>query len=219
MSTGVSLSLKRPLVALTKVGYHEIVSVVTLSVVFWLASLPLITVGAALIALFDVVGSVYHDGAPRGERERLAEFGRSLRRNLVRGLPLTVPILFVLANTALYLFIVVSDRGLQYAVGSLLGLYFCLFVTALSFRTANIMTRARSSWRTAVRRAVRSWTTHAHFTVLQLVLVVLAVLVSIAIPLSFLLLLPAGLALFELAFYEEIDATDPRSVLSRYEGR
>lgn len=218
MATSSRPSLKRPLVALSKVGYREITSILALSVVFWLSLIPVVTIGAGLLALVDVMGGIYRGDTPRGERERLRRFTRSVCGNLVRGLPLSALVLFVFSNTVAYFLILLSGQATSYLIGGLVGVYACLLAIMIALRISNVMMRRGTDWRTAARRAARSWTDNAHFTVLQLAIAALALVVSLLLPVSVLLVLPAGLALFELVFYEELTGTDPRTVLARYGG-
>lgn len=216
MDTSSQLSLKRPLVALLKVGYHEITSILVLSGVFWLSLIPVVTIGAALLALSDVVGGIYRKGTPRSEWDRIRRFTRSFRENLVPGLPLSVFVLFVFSNTVAYFLILLSDRAPYYLIGGLIGVYACILATMIAFRVSHIMVCREAGWRIAARRAVRSWKDHAHFTVLQLAIIAPVLVISLLLPVSILLVLPAGLSLFELVFYKELTGTDPRTALVRY---
>ena len=209
-------SVKRPLVVLAKVGYHEITTVIAISVVFWLFTLPVVTIGATLLALLDVMGDVYHDGSPRTERGRVRRFAVSVRANLVRGLPLTVLVLFVFVNTVWYFAIVLSEPGSYYLVGGLVGVYALLVAFLFSFRLANVAVRTGADWRSAARRAGTGWLRNPHFSVLQISVATIMILVSVAFPVALLLALPGWLALFELVSYEELFGSDPRTVLARY---
>lgn len=216
MSIDSRQHLKRPLVVLAKVGYQEITSVIVISAVFWLLTIPVVTIGAALLALFEVMGAIYNDGTPSTEQARIKQFVRSVRRNLVKGIPLTLLVLFILVNTGWYFLIAVSERGSYLVIGGLVGIYACLLVLMFSSRVANIMISDGIDWGPAIRQAGASWRTRPHYTVLQVSIAAIAVIASIAFPIALLLLLPGGLALFELIFYDEMSGTNPRTVLARY---
>lgn len=218
MDTDSQASLKEPVVTLLKVGYYEITSIIVLSGLFWLFVAPLFTIGAALLALFDVIEGIYENSVPRTERGRIRYFVSSFRANIRRGLPLSAIILFIFANTAWYFAIVSSGRARYYVVGGLAGIYACLLVVLFSLRVAYIAVHSDADWRTAARRAGLSWTSNGSFTALQILITTFGILASIAFPIS-LLLLPSGLALLELVFYLETTGTDPRTVLARYQQR
>lgn len=208
--------LGRSVAAWLKFGYYEIASLIAVSVMFWLCSLPLFTIGAALLAVFELLEEIYRGTAPSSERGRMRYFGRRVRANVVRGLPISVVTIFAFANTSLYFAIGWSGRAHYYVLGGLVGLYLCLFVVVSVSRTSNIMIQDQEQLRTAARSTGETWVRYTDYTIVQSILTVLVVLLSVAVLPAVVLLLPGALGLLEVICYEELSGADPRRELDRY---
>ena len=209
-------SIRRSVIALVKLGYYEMTSIVALSVLFWLVSLPLLSVGGAILALFDVLSSVYTGTGPTGERDRMSSYLQSVRRNVIRGLPLSGVILFVVFNTYWYFAIGLWGRATQFLLGGIFSVYVILIGIVSMLRLVNIERQTEVAPRQAIRLTATSWRQHTHFMILQSSVVGVIMGISVVFPAAVLCILPAGLTLFEVAAYEELTGTDPGTMLARY---
>lgn len=209
-------NLGRSIAVWIKIGYYEITSLITLSIVSWIAALPLVTSGAVIFALFDVIGDIYCGTAPNSERERLRRFGRSLQTNFIQGLPLSIVLIFIFINTYMYFAIGWFGRDFYYLLGGLVGFYLCLLVITFTSRLVNIVLYEGEKWRNAFRSIWRTWMKDIDYTVLQFIMSALVLLISFVFFPAVFLLLPGFLTLLELIFYEELNGENPQKRLVRY---
>lgn len=182
---------------------------------FWVASVSVLTLGTSILAMFDTIGSIVEDDAPRRERGRVRNFLQAVRQNLVRGIPFSFVIAFIIGNTYMYFTIAVSGK-IGFVLGGLIGLYGSIFVVSFIFRSAYLMTRNDIGPLTSVRITGRTWLDYPNFTILQIWIMTIAMIGSVSFPVGLMLLLPGGLVLFEVLSYEELLNTDIRAVIDRY---
>ncbi|QGA84390.1 hypothetical protein [Halomicrobium sp. LC1Hm] len=171
-----------------RVLYAEVVTVVVTSLLAALASLPLLTVGPAVLAAVEVLTTVVtrrDTGAPPSERERARLFVRSLRRNLRTGLPFSLLILAVSGVTAFYYVVGTSQERGDLLLLSLVGAYGVVGVLALTLRVGSY--RARTSPVPAAVDALRmaggSLTASLSYTVLWLVALATLLFLASVVPL------------------------------------
>lgn len=217
MSDEQSPSVRRAFLVAVKFLYYEMVSVIALSALFWLVSIPVLTLGGSLLALFETVSAIYSGSGPRQEVPRIRYFLRAARRNIKRGLPLTAGLLFVPFNTYWYFQIGLSSQHDQmYLLGGIAGLYLFLIVVVFVLRTANVATRTGSELREAVELAARSFARRPYFAIFHTSAAVLAMLGGLFFLIALLFVVPASLALFEIVSYEEMTGGNPGVALKRY---
>ncbi len=109
------------------VPFGKLVDLVCLSVLWVVCSLPLVTLGPATAALYDVTARCVR----RGDSGPYARFFRTLRANLKTGavtglLVLLMAVYLFLAHRQFYLRATAGERGVWYA------LYFTFWVVALA---------------------------------------------------------------------------------------
>lgn len=206
-------NLTGALVVTAKFTYRQIVLLVLLSVAFWLVSAFVVTIGAAMIAMFRTVRKVPEEN--RSDLGFLAEFVREVPRNVATGLPLTALVVGVPLATALYLSIGLAQRSQYFVLAGLLGIYITLIALLLAFRTANVLSFEEGGVRAAVVRAIDVSSAHPHFSVLHACLVVGVLAVSVVLPAFVVLLFPGFVVVLEILLYEE--ASDSKdSPIRRY---
>ncbi len=199
-----------------KLLYYEMASLILLSIAFWVVSAPVVTFGAAVLAMFDIVRGIYDGDEPRGERRRLRRFFSSVKVHLADGLILSLLITFVVINTAWYFSIALSGANIRFIVGGLLGLYALFLLAVFICRTVNFHVVRNVDWWTSLRSAASTWAAQPTLTVLQVTIVTIAVLVTVLIPLALVLIIPAAITLFEFVYYDELAGNNPQVVLTRY---
>lgn len=207
--------------AAARVVYGDLVTVVTTSLAFVLASLPLVTLGAALLALVDTWTTVITErdtGAPVTERDRLRLFARSFRRSLRPGLPYSLVLVAVTGLTAVYAVVGLARQSGLFVLAAVVGGYVVVGATLWCLRAASIQARTTPTppIRVAVERAGVMLADRPYFTVLVatlvIALVVLGALVRVAVP----LLLPAVLAVVEVVAFEELAGEGAAAVRETY---
>lgn len=202
------------LVVAVKFTYRQIVLLVLLSLAFWLVSVLLVTAGAAVIALFETIRVVPEEH--RSELSLLKEYFRSVRRNLVAGLPLSVLVVIPPIATLLYLDLALAETSGPLLIAGLLSAYVTLVAFFLAFRVANVRSLdGRSNGRAAFRRAIDVSSTHPHFSVLHSCLIVAAASLTIVLPPFVLLLFPGFVAVLEIVMFEEASNAE-ESPIRRY---
>lgn len=201
------------LVVAVKFTYRQIVLLVLLSIAFWLVSTLLVPAGAAVIALFETIRIVPEEH--RSDLSLLKEYVRSVGRNLVPGLALSVPLVVPPIATLLYLDLALTETSGYLLIAGLLSAYVSLVAFFLVFRTANVRSLEGRETRAAFRRALDVSRDHPHFTVLHACLIVAAASLTIVLPPFVVLLFPGFVAVLEVVFYEEASHAE-ESPVRRY---
>lgn len=207
--------------AFGRTAYGEAVSVVTLSLCFTLAVLPVVTVVPATFALVTVVTCAVTDetvGEKTTERERLRLFWRTFRAELRQGLPLGLLAVAALLAEVLYLRWAFSTGSGVALVGSAVGVYALCFGVVWTLRAGSLRARGAPSPIRAYRDAGDHLLEAPSFTALSALLVgvvvVLCGVVGIALP----LLCPGLLAVLEVVGYEERSGVGAGAVVRAYQG-
>lgn len=202
------------LVVAVKFTYRQIVLLVLCSLAFSLLSVLLIPAGAAVIALFETIRTVPDEH--RSDLSRLKTYFRSVRRNLVAGLPLSVLLVVPPLATLLYLNLALAELSGYLLLAGLLCAYVSLVAFFLVFRVANVRSLdPELGTRTAFRRAVDVSSAHPHFAVLHSCLIVATATLTVVLPPFVFLLFPGFVAVLEIAMYEEA-AEAEESPIRRY---
>jgi len=207
--------------AVARVVYGDLVTVVVTSLLFTLAALPVVTLGAALLALVETWTTVVtrrDTGAPPSERGRAELFLGAVVRNIRAGLPYTLVLSFVGGLTGFY-YVVGTARGSGlFLLAALVGLYGVVVVLAWSLRAASV--RARSErplgFRGAVTVAGETFLDRPSFAVLVAValagVLVVGAVVRVVVP----LVVPAVLAVIEVVAFEELGGDGAAAVRATY---
>lgn len=207
-------NLTGSLVIAVKFTYRQIVLLVLLSLSFWLVSVFLVPAGAAVIALFETIRTVPEEN--RSDLSRLKTYFRSVRRNLIAGLALSVLMVIPPAATFLYFNLAFAQLSGYLFLAGLLCAYVSLVVFFLVFRAANARSLDETlGVKAAFRRAFDVSSTHPHFAVLHSCLIVATATLSIVLPPFVLLLFPGFVAVLEIVMYEEASKAE-ESPIRRY---
>lgn len=213
------------LAAFGRAAYSDLVSIVILSVLASLAVIPLITIGAAIVALVEtltetIAGELAGEGV--SERQRALRFVRAVRANLWRGLPLSALIVAVIGSTGVYLLIATAVGSTGFLLGAAVGLYAVFCTIALSLRTASLLVRMPEEQTQSMFATVRDAAYHLletpSFTVLAIVFMVVLVALSVTLRIAVVILLPGLLALLEVIVFEEMSGVGARRVVRAYRG-
>lgn len=209
-SGGMTRELSPGLVlrAVARVTYGDLVTVIATSVAFVLASLPIVTIGAALLALVDTWTTVVtrrDTGAPPSERGRLRLFGSSYRRHLRAGVPYSLLFVVVVGLTAVYAGLGVSRRSGVFVLAAVVGAYLVVLATVWSLRAASVQTRedAPTGVRLAFERAGLSLVDRPAFAILLSTIAAVVLVGGAALRVTFPLLVPGVLAILEVVAFEE----------------
>lgn len=172
-----------------RVLYAELVTVVVTSLLATLASLPLVTVGPAILAAVDVLTTVVtrrDTGAPPTERERARLFARSFRRNVRAGLPFSLLLVAVGGVTAFYYVVGATRERGGLLLLALVGGYGLVCALALTYRVGSVRARVSPPPSTvdALRMAGRSFTAYTSYTVLWLCAVAALLLSASVVPVT-----------------------------------
>ncbi|KTG09062.1 hypothetical protein AUR64_14770 [Haloprofundus marisrubri] len=225
-----------PIAAISAFGratYSDLVTVVVLSVAASVASVPLVTLGAALLALVETMTDVVEGettGQMVSERGRFAAFRKSFRRNLRRGLPLSLLAIGVVVTTYVYSTIALTIREPVFLLGALAGLYAVVVVVVVLFRAASLVARAPepaggdsdASSGLSATAALRDASYHLletpSFSVLQCCFAALLLGLCVALGIAVVMLLPGWLALLEVVAFEETTGEGAERIVLAYRG-
>lgn len=168
----------------------------------------------AVLALFETIRTVPEEH--RSDLSFLMEYFRSVRRNLVSGLPLSMLMIVPPTATLLYLNLALMQTSGYFLLAGFLSAYVTLVVFFLVFRVANVRSfEEQSNTRTAFRRAIDVSSAHPHFSVLHACLIVATAALTIVLPPFILLLFPGFTAVLEIVLYEEASKAE-ESPIRRY---
>lgn len=213
------IDLKASIAAFARVAYSDLVTIVTMSLLTVLFSLPLVTVGAALLALVETLtATVVDPDGPPHERDRIRLYVRSVRENLRPGLPFSALFLATFVTTLGYLLLASAWEDGLLLLGGFIGLYAIVIVTTWLLRAATLVIRADSGFFDAMKEGAYIAFEHPSYTVLQLAtaggLLAFGIAFWIAIP----LLIPGLLALLEIVSFEETAGDGALGIVSAYQG-
>lgn len=207
--------------AAARVVYADLVTVVATSLAFVLVSVPLVTVGAAVLALVETWTTVvtHRDtGAPVTERGRLELFWRSFRRHLRAGVPYSVLLVAVVGLTVVYAVVGLTQQSGLFVLAAVVGGYLVVGVTLWCLRAASIQVRTDPTppTRPAFERAGVTLLDRPYFAVLVATLVATLVVVGAVVRVAVPLLLPAVLAVVEVVAFEELAGDGAAAVRETY---
>ena len=210
--------------AFLRIAYRELSSIVLLNVAFVLASLPLVTVGAAVIALCETVTRMLTDRPPRRattERDRLRLFASSFREHVVAGVPYSACVIWVAISMISYVRLAAARSDGLFFVGALFGLYVFVILIVWLFRAASVVVRhpERSpGFRTAVFEGGHLALSAPYYSALQILSVGgLIVVTGIAGGIGIALLFPCLTAVVEVIAYEELTEGGADDLVNRYQ--
>jgi hypothetical protein len=208
-----------------RIAISDAVTIFVLSVLYFVASMSIVTIGPALLALMDAFySSVSHTGtgggAPASTRGRASRFVSSIWTYLWAGLPYTVAVL--VAAYALYTYSVLALTGgtAQTLVFGVVGMYSVVLVFVLLFRAADIVVRAdedkRPGFFSAIRKAWGSLGSNVAFAATHVVTAIAVTIASLVFVITAVCFLPGLLALLELLNYEELDGAGAKAIRFAY---
>lgn len=220
-----------PLAALStyfRILWREIVSIVVLSVLFSLATLSILPMGAAMIALVDtfytsVTFTGTGGGIPPRTIDRANYFMQRIWTYLKTGLAYTVVLLLSVVGLLLYAqFAVFGGSVFRFFFG-IAGIYATVLILVLVFRAGNLVAHAedrdddRPGFTTAVGRAWSELKLAPGYLAAHVVAAATITVVCMAFPVSLVVVLPGLLALLEVVMYEELDGVGAKAIRYAYE--
>jgi len=214
----------QPGVVATTVGrvlYTDLLTVVVTSLLFAVASLPVVTLGAAVLALVETWTTVLtrrNSGAPPTEWGRARLFVAAFRRHLLTGLPYSLLLVAVASLTALYYLVGVARGSALFLLAALAGLYVVVVAVMWVLRAASFRARADPSLgvRRSVGRAGETFVDHPSFAVLLAASVGVVLLAASAARITVVVLLPGVLAAVEVVAFEEVAGDGAAAIRSAY---
>ena len=220
---GPELNLMDTVAAVGRIGYSDLLTIAWASVLFTICSIPLVTVGGAIIALvrtMTVVVTGENRGGPTTERERIRIFLDTFRANVRRGLPYSAALVLT-AGTTIYYVIAATQYGSGVLmIGGLIGLYAIVIVLAWSFRAASVTVRSAEEpgFAAAAREGAYLALEYPSYTVLHLVTLGGLLLVATVFPIAYAIVVPGLIALIEVVSFEETGGQGAMSLVRAYRG-
>jgi len=181
--------------AFAHIAYSDLMTIVLVSILFALASLPVITIGAAILAAVETMTAVVMGegrGGPTTERERLRLFVESFRTHLRAGVPYSVILIAVVTTMGIYGFTATIQQSGLLFIGALLGLYAVVIGVTWLFRAASIAVRAPDPIRftDAVQNGGYIALEHPWYAAMHLITVGVILLVSVVALPAYVLVVP-----------------------------
>lgn len=211
--------------SLIRILYRELVTIILLSVFWTVASLPVVTVGGATLALCDVMTRVIMDRSEDRlvtERERVRAFVGSFRRNVRRGLPLSAILAALLFSFWSHLNFYAANEQWIFSSSAFVGLYLVVIGVTWTFRAASVIIRVPDDDRPGTIRAFLDGADLAleypYYSVLHLLTVGAALVLASLEFVAVLLLVPATLAAVEVISFEELTDHGAADISRRYSG-
>jgi len=209
--------------AIGRVCYAEALTVAWSSVLFVLGSLPVLTIGASLLALTETwltIVDAESEGRNVTERERFGVFARTWRESLFGGIPYSLALALVVAGSLVYFVLGSAGRSGLLLVWTLVGLYLVVIVLGWEFRAASVRMRSpaaeRPGFREAMERAAYSVLDSPGYSVLALAWFA-SVLFSLTVfPPAFVALGPAVLCVTETVGFEELFGDGAETIRAAY---
>lgn len=221
--TDQRFSLGTVIRAVGRVCYSEALTIGWSSALFVLSALPLITIGASLLALVETwitVVTAESRGENVNERERLRKFSTTWRNSLLAGVPYSLALLLVVTGSFVYFVLGSVDESGLFLLWTLISLYVVVIVLGWEFRAASI--RMRSSviepprFRDAMEHAAYSYLENPGYTVLHLAWFASVLFVLTFLPAAFVLLGPGILAVSETVGFEELFGDGSEAIRAAY---
>lgn len=213
--------------AFGRIALSDAVTIVLLSLLYSIASLSIVTIGPALLALMDTFyASVTHTGtgggAPDTAAGRASHFVESIWTYLWPGLPYTAAVIFTVIWTYFYMQFAIWGGTIPLMLIGVVGLYVVVIGIVLLFRAANIVVREdaedRPGFFGGLRLAWRSLTSNVAYAAIHAVTAIVLTIVPILVltPLAVVVVLPGLLALLELLNYEELSGAGAKTIRYAY---
>lgn len=211
--------------AYLRIAVSELLSIFVLSILFTLASLSIVTMGAAFISLIDTFYSSVTftgsgGGVPPRTSDRANHFVSQIWTYLKTGLAYTVILILALVGLLTYFNLALRGGSFVTIVFGVAGIYATTIVLVILGRAANILAHAEDD-KPGIRRAVgEAWTSmreNLPYAGLHVVVAATIVLVCRAIPVLMPVALPALLALLEVLMYEELRGVGAETVKYAYQ--
>ena len=211
-----------------RILWREVVSIVVLSVLFSLATLSVLPMGAAMIALVDtfytsVTFTGTGGGIPPRTIDRANYFMQRIWTYMRTGLVYTVMLLLSAVGLVLYpQFALRGNSVFQFLFG-ITGIYATVLVLVLLFRAGNLVVHAedrdddRPGFRSAVGTAWSELRASPGYLAAHVVAAATVTVVCMAFPVSLAVVLPGMLALLEVVMYEELDGVGAKAIRYAYE--
>lgn len=210
--------------AFVRISYSDLVTVITTSLLTTLAALPVVTIGAGILALVDTLTTIItaegRGEAPHTERARLRYYVASFRRNLRRGIPYSLVLVSVGLATASYVAIAFSTGSTPFLVGGVVGLYAVVLTTMWVFRAASVTVRSpeHPGFKTAMSEAWYHLLEELSYTALQAIGIATLVLATGFLRIAVPLLLAGLVGVLEVVSYEEVSGEGATTLYYGYRG-
>ncbi|SIR66139.1 hypothetical protein SAMN05421858_3198 [Haladaptatus litoreus] len=228
MTAGLDASRLDPLAtvaAFVRVTYTNLVTVAALSIVFTLVSIPVVTAGAAVVALIESVTVLVEeesDGGKVGERESVQRFLATFRENLLVGVPLSVLLAGSVGGTVLYTLLATIRTNLLFLFGIVVGGYVTVLAVLVVFRAATLVVRGTATDSFSSVSALRNATYHLFdapwFSVLQAVFAAILIGICLVTQIGVVLVLPGMIAVLEVVSFEERSGEGAKRIVRGYRG-
>lgn len=208
-----------------RIAISDFVTIFVLSVLYVVASMSIITIGPALLALMDAFySSVSHTGtgggAPASTRGRASQFVSSIWTYLRTGLPYTAAVILTVYALITYSLLAFDGGSVRAIVFGVLGIYVSVLGLVLLFRAADIVVRAddeeRPRFFSALRKAWNSLWSNVAMAGIHIVTATVVTILTMIFIVTALCLLPGLLALLELLHYEELDGAGAKAIRFAY---
>lgn len=217
------IDLMGSVTAFSRVVFSDLLTIVWVSVLCALLSLPLVTLGAALLAAVETLTAVVTGegrGGPTTERERLRLFAGSFRAHLSRGLPYSLVTVVVVTTLLLYVLAASTDQTGVFFLGALVGLYAVVICFAWLLRAGSIMIRSSEpvGFVDAAHEAAYQAFAYPWYAAVQLITVGVILLIAFVVPPAYVLVVPGLLVVLEIVTFEEAHGAGAMTVVRAYRG-
>lgn len=227
MSTESSASQNptRAVSTFLRVSLSEIVSVVVLSLLYTLAALSILPIGAGLLSLIDtfynsVTFTGTGGGVPPRTSDRATHFVSSIWEYLRAGIPYTLFLILAVVGLFVYFEMAVFGGSTSSLAIGIAGIYATVLVLVLLFRAANIVVHASEDDRPGFVSAIsQSWSSimgNLAYSSMHIVVAATIVLLCRVFPVAIVVFLPGLLAMLEILMYEELDGIGAKTILYAY---
>jgi hypothetical protein len=217
------IDLMTSLSVFARVVYDDLMTVVLVSLLTALTALPVVTIGASLLACCETMTAVVTGegrGGPSTERQRVSLYCESFRRHLRRGLMYSLLLILVFITTVSYVALAYSIRAEGFLLGAILGLYAIVLVLVWTFRAGSVLIRIEDQmgFFAAMREGAYIALSDPAYSTLHVVVAGFFVLFMAVFGIAIPLLLPGVLAVLEVVMFEELAGEGAGTVLARYQG-
>lgn len=209
--------------AVCRIYYSEALTLGWSSVLFVLGSLPLVTIGASLIALVEIwitVVSTESSGKKINERELLVLFAKTWFDNILAGIPYSLAFLLVGVGSFVYLALGTASGSGIFLLWTLVSFYVVVVVLGWEFRAASIRMRSSTinlpGFRETMERAAYSLIENPWYSILQFAWFGVILFLLRVFPPAFIILGPAVLAISEIVGFEELFGDGAETIRAAY---